>query len=425
MADFLSAKWIAAFREGCDRDAELRSIAGSSQFRMLLRADNQGILLAFDGGVRELRPEQQVNDSWDFALEASRATWDRFLAEAPPRHHHDILAMWMRVDDFRIEGDRRLFMASARVVRRLTELARELTTSAMTRRQPAYLPGQGMEQIEGRYVWLELAQRRYRVYFERAGAGQPVVLLHTAGADSRQFTHMLNDPDFTSHWQLIAFDLPRHGRSMPPEGWWQEEYHLTTTFYADFTAAFVRALGLVDPIALGCSMGGEIVLELAYRYPELFAAVIGCESAEKIPGRRITWTYHPEVNAAEAVPSWVDGLVGPGSPERYRREIWWVYSQSGAGVFNGDIDFFSGEWDGRDRVTAIDTKQCPVLLMTGDHDYSCTAEMSRATAARIPGARFRAMPGLGHFPIAEDPALFKKYVLPELRALSAQSGTET
>jgi pimeloyl-ACP methyl ester carboxylesterase len=423
MTVFLSAAWIAAFQAACDRDAELRSIAGPSQFRMLLRADSDGVILAFGGGVQELRPEQRINDSWDFSLEASRATWDRFLTADPPRHHHDIFAMWMRVDDFRIEGDRRLFMASARIVRRLTELAREIAAGAIARREPTSAPDLGLEQIEGRYVWLELAGRRYRVYFERAGTGQPLVLLHTAGADSRQFTHMLNDCDFTDHWQLIAFDLPRHGKSMPPERWWQEEYHLTTAFYADFTAAFVRALGLVNPIALGCSMGGEIVLELALRYPELFAAVIGCEAAEKIPGRKIAWTYHPEVNATEAVPSWVDGLVGPGSPERYRREIWWVYSQSGAGIFNGDIDFFSGEWDARDRVTAINTELCPVLLMTGDNDYSCTAEMSEATAARIAGARFRAMPGLGHFPIAEDPALFKEYLLPELRTLSAQPDT--
>ena len=421
MTGFLSASWIAAFQASCNCDPELSAISGSSQFRMLLRADDQGYMLVFDGGIRELRPELPVNDTWDFALEADRATWDRFLAASPPRHHHDVLAMWMRAPGFRIEGDRRLFMASARAVRRLTELARQVTTSAMTRREPAALRDNGLEPIEGRYVWLEVEERRYRVYFERAGAGQPLLLLHTAGADSRQYMHMLNDPDFTDSWQLIAFDLPGHGRSMPPDGWWQEEYHLTTAFYAGFTAAFVKALDLEAPIALGCSMGGAIALELAYRYPDLFAGVIGCESAEKVPGRRITWTHNPQVNEAEAVPSWIDGLVGPGSPERHRREIWWVYSQAGAGIFNGDIDFFSGEWDGRDRVHTIDTKRCPVLLMTGENDYSCTTEMSEATAARIPGARFLAMPGLGHFPIAEDPILFKKYLLPELRELSTRT----
>ena len=118
MTGFLTASWIAAFRASCDCDPELRAIAGSSQFRMLLRADDQGYLLVFDGGIRELRPELPVNDTWDFALEADGATWDRFLAASPPRHHHDVLAMWMRVPDFRVEGDRRLFMASARVVRR-------------------------------------------------------------------------------------------------------------------------------------------------------------------------------------------------------------------------------------------------------------------------------------------------------------------
>lgn len=423
MTEFLSPSWVDEFQSICHDDDELRAASKATAFRLLLRVGTQGYILVFDAGLRELRTEEPVNDTWDFSLEAGRATWDRFLQASPPRHHHDVLAMWMRVDDFHVEGDRRLFMASVRAIRRLTELARELQSGAVIRRMPTTRPYEGIELIEGRYVWLELHGKRYRVYFERAGSGQPLLLLHTAGADSRQYMHMLNDPDFTRDWQLIAFDLPRHGRSMPPDGWWQEEYHLTTEFYAEFAAAFVRALDLIDPIAIGCSMGGEIVLELAYRYPEMFAAVIGCESAERVPGRRIAWTHHSEVNAMSAVPSWVDGLVGPRSPELHRREIWWTYSQSGVGVFNGDIDFFSGEWDARDRVNSIDTQRCPVVLLTGEDDYSCTPEMSAATAARIPGARFASMPGLGHFPIAEDPTLFKQYLMPELRMLSGKGGT--
>jgi pimeloyl-ACP methyl ester carboxylesterase len=418
VADFLSENWMGKFQSLCAADAELQAMTRSSEFRMLWRSDDRGVVIAFTEDRLEWRTEEPVNEIWDFSLTASAATWQSFLSADPPRHHHDLLAMWMRVEDFRIEGDRRLFMASARVVRRLGELARQLSASPIARRAAQPVASAGIEPVEGRYLWLQLEGRRYRVYFERAGMGQPLLLLHTAGADSRQYMHMLNDPDFTANWQLIAFDLPLHGRSMPPDQWWLDEYRLSTDFYAKFTAAFVRALDLTDPIALGCSMGGEIVLELAYRYPDLFAAVIGCEAAERIPGRKIAWTNHPEVNATEAVPSWIDGLVGPGAPERHRREIWWVYSQSGVGVFNGDIEFFSGEWDARDRVSKIDTGKCPVVIMTGDHDYSCTVEMSRATADRIPGARFRAMPGLGHFPIAEDPQLFKSYLLPELQFLS-------
>jgi pimeloyl-ACP methyl ester carboxylesterase len=286
---------------------------------------------------------------------------------------------------------------------------------------PAVEPPDGLEPVTGRYLWLTFEGRRYRVYFEEAGLGPPLLLLHTAGADSRQFRHMLNDADYTRRWRLVAFDLPGHGRSLPPDEWWEEEYRLTTAFYAGFVACFARAAGLERPAVLGCSMGGEIVLELAVNHADTFRAVIGCESSERVTGRWIGWTHDPQVNESEAVPAWVDGLMAPGSPRRQRKEVWWIYSQAAAGVYNGDIAFYSGDWDARERVSRIDTARCPVYLLTGEYDYSCTVEMSRATAERIPGAHFQPMPGLGHFPMAENPPLFKRYLMPVLDELSAKA----
>jgi pimeloyl-ACP methyl ester carboxylesterase len=167
-------------------------------------------------------------------------------------------------------------------------------------------------------------------------------------------------------------------------------------------------------------MGGEIVLELALAHADRFRAVVGCESSDRVTGRRISWTHHPEVNESEAVPAWIDGLMAPRSPARHKKEIWWIYSQAAAGVYNGDIAFYSGDWDARERVKRIDTSRCSVHLLTGEYDYSCTVEMSEATAARIRGARFTPMPGLGHFPMAENPALFKRYLLPVLDELRAK-----
>jgi len=74
----------------------------------------------------------------------------------------------------------------------------------------------------------------------------------------------------------------------------------------------------------------------------------------------------------------------------------------------------SGDWDARERVAKIDTSRCPLFMLTGEYDYSCTVELSQATAARIPGARFQAMPGIGHFPFAENPRLFADTLLPIL-----------
>ena len=76
-----------------------------------------------------------------------------------------------------------------------------------------------LEPIVGRYLTLALAGRRHRVYFEEAGQGIPLVCLHTAGADGRQFRHLMNDEAVTRHYRVLAFDMPWHGKSPPPAGW--------------------------------------------------------------------------------------------------------------------------------------------------------------------------------------------------------------
>src|SRR4030095_8058333 len=94
-----------------------------------------------------------------------------------------------------------------------------------------------LEPICARYFTLDIAGESHRIYFEEAGEGIPVLCLHTAGADSRQYRHLMSDEAITSHFRVIAFDLPYHGRSNPPDRWWLEKYRLTTQAYL----AFIRA----------------------------------------------------------------------------------------------------------------------------------------------------------------------------------------
>ena len=84
-----------------------------------------------------------------------------------------------------------------------------------------------------------------------------------------------------------------------------------------------------------------------------------------------------------------------------RRTIAWHYGQGGPAVFFGDIEFYSGDWDARERVGRIDTNRCRLFMLTGEYDYSCTVEHSAATAAKIPGVRFQAMHG--HRPLSRSP----------------------
>ncbi len=272
-----------------------------------------------------------------------------------------------------------------------------------------------LEPIVGRYAQVEIQNRANRIYFEEAGQGIPLVCLHTAGADATQFRHLLNDQSITKDYRIIAFDLPWHGKSLPPAGYHMEEYKLTTEVYVEIIMTVCRTLELEQPVIMGCSMGGRIVLELALRRDKELRAVIALEGADhQEPWYDTNWLNRPDIHGGEVSAGLVSGLVAPQSPEEYRWETLWGYLQSGPGVFKGDLHFYREDSDYRDRVADIDTVNCPVYLLTGEYDFSCTPEDTLRTAERIDGAQAIIMEGLGHFPMCEDPAQFRKYIMPIL-----------
>jgi pimeloyl-ACP methyl ester carboxylesterase len=271
------------------------------------------------------------------------------------------------------------------------------------------------EPITGRYFTMDVAGEPVRIYVEEAGAGTPLVCLHTAGADGRQFRHLMSDPAVTNHYRVISFDMPWHGKSNPPVGWEDREYQLTTELYKQTVLAFCDAMALDQPVVMGCSMGGRIVLHLALEHADRFQAVVALEGADKLEAYYDTeWLHRPDVHGGEVAAGFVSGQVAPQSPDEYRWETLWTYMQGGPGIFKGDLYFYwvDGHFD--DRSSQIDTSKCPVYLLSGEYDSSCTPERMEATAARIKGSKATVMPGIGHFPMSENPDLFREFILPVL-----------
>src|SRR5262245_44838996 len=298
-----------------------------------------------------------------------------------------------------------------------------------------------LEPIVGRYLRMALGGRAHRVYFEEAGQGIPLVCLHTAGSDGRQFRHLMLDEAITRHYRVIAFDMPWHGKSLPPAGWQDEEYRLTTERYVDLIMAFCQALELLPaetaggeaesaarprsagtpgrsptcaddrPVVMGCSIGGKIVLQLALEHPEAFRALIGLEAAAYQPPwyDDTSWLHRPDIHGGEIAGAMMSGLIAPQSPSQTRWETLWGYMQGGPGVFKGDLHFYRVDGDFRDRVGRIDTSRCPLYLLTGEYDFSCTPDDTRATAEKIAGATLTIMQEIGQFTMGEHPEQFRSY----------------
>ncbi len=372
------------------------------------------------GKIAEQVTSPGIDKSWDFSIAAPNEVWAEFVQPFPRSPYHHLFGLWARVPEFILDGNREVLIQNATYFNQLMRIARSVWNGTATRdlvEKPSVGSLAGIkDSISASYRHMNICGDNCRIYVEEAGQGHELLLLHTAGSDSRQFYHLFNEEVLTKQWRVVAFDLPGHGKSLPSTGWLNREYRLTTQSYVDAVLDFVNQMGLTRPVVLGCSMAGSLCLQLARDHPERFAGVIACEAAERVPGRLHDWLRHPRVDSAEFGPQWIDGLISPYSPREYRDEILWQYSQAGSGVFFGDVAFYSGEFF-LSKPESIDTKNCPVFMLTGEYDYSCTPEMSRRTAEKIPGARFQEMKRLGHFPMSENPSAFLEYLMPILGEL--------
>ena len=452
----------AEFTRRCNADGEFRLAARywNGGLRLRLGDGAEGVTVAaavLDGVMVDRDPDGDVGV---ITLTADRAVWDAMLREVPPPGYNDISPA-QRLG-LRREGDELLYWQYLPAVQRAVELLRapaspdtasspesaatpDTGTVPETRAIPA--PGERAERAGsrsavstdrppsatparfdspvGRYVHLQIDGVDHRVYFEEAGSGIPMLLQHTAGSHGVQWRHLFECAAITDHFRLIAYDLPFHGKSVPPVGprWWAEPYRLTGAFLRAVPVGLAGALGLDRPAFMGCSVGGLLALDLALHHPEVFRAVISVEGALRIGGdlESLIGFWHPAVSN-ETKARMMEGLTSPTSPLPYRKETTQAYAAGWPPAFLGDLHYYAVDYDLRERAGEIDTERVAVHLLTGEYDYSATPTHGRTAQEAIAGSTFTEMAGLGHFPMSEDPERFIGHLLPVLDAVRALSG---
>jgi len=387
------------------------------EFRLAARYWTGGFSFSTDDETTSVRvvdghPEAGPLDDepGGIALAGDRAIWDAMLSAQPPRFFNDI--GFATAVGLERTGDDLTFWQYYPAVMRAVELLRPAATGAMsapnTRRFDSPI---------GRYVHVELDGNDHRIYFEEAGTGIPLLLQHTAGSHGVQWRHLFEDERITDHFRLIAYDLPFHGKSVPPTGkaWWTERYRLTRADAMSLAVTMTSVLELERPVFMGCSVGGLLALDLARYHPDVFRAVIALEPALKIEVDIDTLQgfWHPQVSS-EYKSRLMNGLMAPQSPEPLRRETMWAYSSGWPPAFLGDLYYYLVDHDLTEEAAAIDTRQVGVHLLTGEYDASATIEHGQAAHDAIGGSTFTVMNGVGHFPMAENPETFIPLLLPVL-----------
>lgn len=97
-------------------------------------------------------------------------------------------------------------------------------------------------------------------YYEEAGNGFPLVLLHGNGEDCSYFIHQISC--FSKKFHVIALDTRGHGRT--PRG----EAPFTLEQFAEDLKEFLDEHEVAKTDLLGFSDGGNIALIFAMKYPQ-------------------------------------------------------------------------------------------------------------------------------------------------------------
>ncbi|MFJ5738589.1 alpha/beta fold hydrolase [Streptomyces microflavus] len=257
--------------------------------------------------------------------------------------------------------------------------------------------------------------RPVSVNYERTGAGAPLVLLHGIGHH-----HQAWDPVtriLAAEREVIALDLPGFGTSPAlPDG-----VPYTLEAVTPVLGAFFAALGLDRPHVAGNSLGGLFALELGRR--ELVRSVTALSPAGfwNEPERRYAFTTLRAMRrAALALPvpaierlsrsaagrtaltSTIYARPGRRSPEAVVAETL---------ALRGATGFHQTLAAGGAVSFTDDVKGLPVTVAWGTRDRILVRRQGIRAKQVIPGARLVRLPGCGHVPMNDDPALVARVIL--------------
>jgi pimeloyl-ACP methyl ester carboxylesterase len=239
---------------------------------------------------------------------------------------------------------------------------------------------------------------------EIAGAGKPLVCLHTAGQNGVQWRAAI-EPLAELGYQVMVPDLPGHGRSDPaPEGPVRDLGR-----YGDWCIALIEALGLDRPAVVGCSIGGKIALDLAVKTGSTLSGVVAMAADARNRKLRVTALERElaDVDAASRSDRTYYGtlaVLGRSVSAQRAERIALMHRREDPAVTTSDLIGWASH-DVSDQLPAI---ACPVHLVVGEDDLWLDADDARSAAARIPDGRFTLLPGIGHYPmeeLADFPAL--------------------
>jgi pimeloyl-ACP methyl ester carboxylesterase len=250
-----------------------------------------------------------------------------------------------------------------------------------------------------------------RLYYEVAGEGHPLVLIHAAIADSRMWNSQF--AEFAKRYRVVRYDLRGFGKSAMVDGQYSDR---------DDLLGLLDFLGMDKAYLLGCSMGGSTAFDFTLEHPQMLDALIMVASGL----RGIEFTGDPPALEEELVAAFKAGDIAKSAELEARiflagegRTLDQIDPALRTLLIDMDTIALGNEKRRNEHTmpppeppafTRVGEIHIPLLYIYGDRDDAIFARVAEMLAREIPGAQVAMMPDTAHLPNMEQPTEFNRIV---------------
>jgi pimeloyl-ACP methyl ester carboxylesterase len=243
------------------------------------------------------------------------------------------------------------------------------------------------------------------IAYRDLGTGHPILFLH-----GHPFNQSMWDPQIaalSARYRTITFDLRGYGVSEVPA---TESTTLETM--ADDVNGLLHHLGIEKAVVVGLSMGGQIAMAVADRYPQRLAGLVlaatfpQADTPEAASARRTTADRFLHEGSVLPGGEMLPKLLAHSSIKRDPALAVTVYTMIAHTPPEGAAAALRGRSSRKDYTPTLERTLIPTLVVVGTEDAYTTVETATRMQQTIPDSRLVIFEGIGHMPNLEAPDLF-------------------
>jgi pimeloyl-ACP methyl ester carboxylesterase len=255
------------------------------------------------------------------------------------------------------------------------------------------------------------------IHYTIFGVGQPVMLLHGFGEDSKIWKEQV---DFLQqHCQLIIPDLPGSGKSAL-----LQNHDGGIDRYADCIKALADNENIEHCIVLGHSMGGYITLAIAEKYPTflkgwgLVHSTAFADNEEKKLTRKKGIKLIEEYGVYPFIKNTTPNLFSENYKKQHPEKVLALIEEGKSFSKEALIQYYTGMINRPDRTEVLENSEVPVLFILGTEDAAAPLQdlLNQVHLPKV--SHVHIINGVGHISMMEEPQQLNNHLLAFIKSVA-------